>query len=163
MDLASGRSWRGRRIHVNLARYQSKPLGNLSLGKKVGNRDAPCFKEEDWPPLNHETNHSQSIKTDFAGWIIANGTEKGIRVAPWVVQEQKKNLFFSLIGFLKSCSDGLQKAEKWLDRCWGKKPVQIHLLDPCVVRMQFLSEQEVEDVLHCASSSDAPTVSLLLH
>lgn len=82
MELASGRSWGGRRIHVNLARYQSKPLGNLSLGKKVENRDAPCFKEEDWPPLNHVTNHGSRC---VAGWIIANGTEKGIRVAPWVV------------------------------------------------------------------------------
>ena len=35
--------------------------------------------------------------------------------------------------------------------------MQIHLLDPWVIRMQLLSEQEVEDVLCCASSSDAPS------
>ena len=34
-----------------------------------------------------------------AGWIVEEAIGKGVRVAPWVVKEQKKSLYNSLVGF----------------------------------------------------------------
>lgn len=55
-----------------------------------------------------------TAKNRVAGWIVYDGREKGMRVAPWVVKEQKKSLFNSLIGFLKDEDNGPLQAAIWL-------------------------------------------------
>lgn len=69
----------------------------------------PIFetKRERWADL---------FKPKAAGWIIDEGSEKGVRVAPWVIEEQKKALRCSLVGFLKTKSDRLPQVELWLER-----------------------------------------------
>lgn len=46
-----------------------------------------------------------------AGWIVNAGEEKGVHVTPWVVAEETKNLYCSLVGFLKSGGEGFMKVE----------------------------------------------------
>lgn len=55
---------------------------------------------------------NERLHLSAAGWIVEEGTGKGVRVAPWVIKEQKKSLYSSLVGFLKSKSDGLK--EVWM-------------------------------------------------
>lgn len=59
--------------------------------------------------------------------------EKGMKVAPWIVKERKTKLFYNLVGFLESSSEGLFRAEQWLRRIWGKMAVKINMLDKDVV------------------------------
>lgn len=42
------------------------------------------------------------------------GGASGLKVAPWVVQERKRKLFYSLISFMVSKKGGLVKIEQWL-------------------------------------------------
>lgn len=64
-----------------------------------------------------------------AGWIVAEGPDKGVRVAPWVIKEQKKELYYSLVGILKNKEDGVRQTERWLVSYWGKMPAKFHLLE----------------------------------
>lgn len=100
---------------------------------------------------------NEQLHLSAAGWIVEEGTGKGVRVAPWVIKEQKKSLYSSLVGFLKSKSDGLKEVESWLECCWGKLPHNIQLLDNQVVWMQFPSLKEVEEVLFIAASRGFPS------
>lgn len=81
------------------------------------------------------------------GYIVEEGTGRVIRVAPWVIKEQKKSLYSGLVGFLKSKSDGLKHVESWLEMCWGKMPHNMQMLDNQVVWMQVSSPGEVEEIL----------------
>lgn len=91
--------------------------------------------------------HGGGRKEGTAGWVVGVEGVRELKVAPWVVQERKKMLFCSLIGFLSSTKGGLVKVEQWLERCWGKMLVQVQLLNEEVVWIQFVSEEEVEEVL----------------
>lgn len=44
------------------------------------------------------------------GWIVNDDTVQAVRVAPWVLEEQR-NLQFSQVGFLKPCSGGESRVE----------------------------------------------------
>lgn len=92
-----------------------------------------------------------------AGYIVEEGTGRGVRVAPWVIKEQKKSLYSSLVGFLKSKSDGLKQVESWLESCWGKMPHNMQMLDDQVVWMQVSSPGEVEEILLLAATGDFPS------
>lgn len=59
----------------------------------------------------------EAQKMKPAGWIVDDGKEKAVKVASWVVKEQKKSLFYSLVGFSKTSTKGQRQAEEWLDRC----------------------------------------------
>lgn len=83
------------------------------------------------------------------GWIIKEGSQAIVRVAPWV-EEEKRALRFSLVGFLKHRSEGIRAVESWLAYCWGKMPLRLKMLDDEAVLLQLLSEKEVEEVLLCA-------------
>lgn len=71
---------------------------------------------------------------------LDDGKEKGVQVASWVDQDQKKSLFCSIVSFLKTSINGQKQAEEWLDRCWGKMPDKMQMIDEHTVWMQFLTE-----------------------
>lgn len=60
-----------------------------------------------------------------------------------MVKEQKKGLYCSLVGFLKSKLIGLVQVELRLERWWGRRPANIQMSDDQVVWLQFLTEKEV--------------------
>lgn len=53
-------------------------------------------------------------KEGVKGWVVNVGGASGLKVAPWVVQERKRKLFYSLISFMVSKKGGLVKIEQWL-------------------------------------------------
>lgn len=56
------------------------------------------------------------------------GKAQAVRAAPWVVEEEKKLLNFSLVGFLKPSAGGEPGVESWLVDSWGKMPVRMKLI-----------------------------------
>lgn len=45
-----------------------------------------------WGTRDSRFDETESMKNRDAGWTVDDGREKGVRVAPWVVKEQKKYL-----------------------------------------------------------------------
>lgn len=45
-------------------------------------------------------------KEGVKGWVVNVGGASGLKVAPWVVLERKRNLFYSLISFMVSKKGG---------------------------------------------------------
>ena len=83
--------------------------------------------------------------------MIGNGTQPAVRVASWVVEEEERLLNFSLVGFLKQGSGGVNVADLWLNRVWGKKPIGTKMMDMDTIIIQLSSAREVEEVLDCAN------------
>lgn len=83
--------------------------------------------------------------------MISNGTQPAVRVASWVVEEEERLLNFSLVGFLKQGSGGVNVADLWLNRVWGKKPIRTKMMDRDTIIIQLSSAREVEEVLDCAN------------
>ncbi|XXG42365.1 hypothetical protein AAC387_Pa01g2666 [Persea americana] len=83
--------------------------------------------------------------------MISNGTQPAVRVASWVVEEEERLLNFSLVGFLKQGSGGVNVADLWLNRVWGKKPIGTKMMDWDTIIIQLSSAREVEEVLDCAN------------
>lgn len=92
-----------------------------------------------------------------AGWILEEGGERGVHVAPWMIKKEKEALFCSIVGFLKSGTKGLREAELWSDQCWGKMPIRLQLLKDQIVWIQLSSEKEVDEVLQNAAEDSAPS------
>lgn len=46
-----------------------------------------------------------------AGWFVEDKNGRGVHVAPWVVDREKKNLFRSLVGCLRDGRVGHQEVE----------------------------------------------------
>ena len=91
----------------------------------------------------------------LGGWIVEEGSRRGVRVAPWVFNEQKRLLYSSLVGFLKSNLAGFQHVESWFVSCWGKTPNSMQLLDDQVVWMHFSTHQEANEVLAGADTDNS--------
>lgn len=68
-----------------------------------------------------------------------------------MVEEEKRLLDFSLVGFLKQGSGGVNAADLWLNRMWGKKPIRTKMMDRDTIIIQLSSAREVEEVLDCAN------------
>lgn len=51
---------------------------------------------------------SEQIPFSNEGWRIKVGSQQMIRVVPWVVEEEKKNLHLCLVGSLKSPYAGIR-------------------------------------------------------
>ena len=60
------------------------------------------------------------LHSKAAGWIVEERTRRGVRVASWVIKEQKTSLYCSPMGILMSKSNGLKQAESRLENCRGK-------------------------------------------
>lgn len=89
--------------------------------------------------------------------IVNGGAEKGVRVESWLVREGNKALYFSIVGRLKSKNGGVQQANVWLDRWWGKTPIRIQMLYQSLVWMHFSSDKEVDEVLKCFQTEGPST------
>eukprot|EP00268_Persea_americana_P002365 TRINITY_DN10711_c0_g2_i1.p1 TRINITY_DN10711_c0_g2~~TRINITY_DN10711_c0_g2_i1.p1 ORF type:complete len:318 (-),score=66.73 TRINITY_DN10711_c0_g2_i1:542-1495(-) len=118
--------------------------------------------EEAQPSYTMKENWAGLLKWKVAGWIVEDGFWKGVRVAPWVVKQQKQTLYCSLVGFHKSKTNGLMRSELWIESCWGRKPVNIKMLDDNIVWMQFHMEKEVEEVLDRAAKKGIPSPFTML-
>ena len=94
-----------------------------------------------------EQGRNDSLCSGTAGWLVEEGEGKGVSVAPWVVKEQKKSLYNSLVGFLKSKSEGIEQIESWIQKCCGQLPLIVQKLDEQVIWMQFSSSNEIEETL----------------
>lgn len=91
--------------------------------------------------------------TNSEGWIIKSGQQQAVMVPPWVVEEEEKVLHLCLVGFLKSSLGGIREVESWLTNTWGRKPIDIKLLETDTVLLQVSSNEEVEEVICCAKDS----------
>lgn len=94
----------------------------------------------------------QSIHKACAGRIVKDGLVQAMEVASWVLEEEKRNLQYSLVGFLKPFLGGESRVELWLHDCLGKMLVRLKLIDIDIVFMRFLSEEEVMELLWCVES-----------
>lgn len=70
-----------------------------------------------------------------------------MRVAPWVIAEEKKKLFCSIVGFLKGSGESFTKLEDWLDEIWGRRPVCIRRLKERTMLIQLSSAEEADQAL----------------
>lgn len=70
-----------------------------------------------------------------------------VRVAPWVVEEEKRSLQYCLIGSLRSTNDGIREVELWLERVWGKMIINSKMMDPHTVLIQLSSNQDIDEIL----------------
>lgn len=55
-----------------------------------------------------------------AGWILDEGGERGVHVAPWMIKKEKEALFCSIVGFLKSGKKGLREAKALVGSMLGQ-------------------------------------------
>lgn len=71
----------------------------------VGSRASVWANPSKPPPVNRNCElvyqEDKPNNTGATRWIINDGIEKRVHVAPWVVKDQKKTLFSSLVGFLE--------------------------------------------------------------
>lgn len=97
------------------------------------------------PPVNRNCElvyqEDKPNNTGATRWIINDDIEKRVHVAPWVVKTRRKLCSVDWSVSWKSSKDDLLQSESWLDRCWGKIPVGMQLLDALVVWKQFTSEK----------------------
>lgn len=56
----------------------------------------------------------QSCRNSCVGWIVKNGPVQAVKVASWVLKEEKSKLLLSLVGFLKPGPSGECRVELWL-------------------------------------------------
>lgn len=82
---------------------------------------------------------------------MEEGGEKGVRVASWLIKQQKPHLFCSLVGFLKSKAEGLRQTELWIEKRWGKMPDKVQMLGQQAVWIKLLSENDLEEFLNKAA------------
>ena len=120
VQIAEGRLWGGMKIQANLAQFSSKNserrgkersqgAWNMQSSFHAGETNTAGASEP-----AREQGRNNSLCSGTAGWLVEEGEGKGVRVAPWVVKEQKKSLYNSLVGFLKSKSEGIEQIESWI-------------------------------------------------
>lgn len=125
VDLTKGRSWGGRRINVNMARSRMKNLSIRSLSGKISAENpAPNPWFSTLKPV-----FTRSGLLNREGWITSDGPQQAVRVAPWVIEEEKKVLQYSLVWFLKIGLERTKAIESWLDSCWGEMAIRVKMLD----------------------------------
>lgn len=151
VEIATRRSWGGKKLQVNMARFKSelsqksrrtwKETLLLERPKSIEASSSGGSKNRDirleansylwkigwevcWTHLSSQGRSSPLV----AGWVVNDGEERGVRVAPWVVKKEKQSLYCRLIGFLLD-EEALVQAESWLEHVWGKISVNIQLLD----------------------------------
>lgn len=74
-------------------------------------------------------------------------TGKGVRVAPWVVTQQKRSLVTSLVGFLKEKLASTEQIEFWIQESCALLPFKLQKLDERVVWLRLSSSYEVDEFL----------------
>lgn len=72
---------------------------------------------------------------------------QAVRVALWVVQQEKRNLRLSLVGFLKHSTGGIDRVESWLESFWGELSARVQKIEIDAILLQFHSKREMEEVL----------------
>ena len=105
------RSRRGRKMQANLAHDHSKGERDGGKIRWTQEKHHRSYMEvllgpdiEKGSTLRKE-NVEEAQKPRSTGWIV-DGKERGVRVASWVVKEQKKSLNCSPVGFLKTSTNG---------------------------------------------------------
>lgn len=161
----NGKSCGGRKIQVNLAKTEAEHSSpSLSIGSSSPSK---VFETPSSSPRGVKGGvvRSFSQQVSFANIIAGShssspeeawaikGEISGVCVASWVVEEGKKDMHCSLIGFLKSSKDGLRRKDQWLNQECGILPVQLNLLDEWTVWMVFTSEEEVK-VTHSRTAAN---------
>lgn len=106
--------------------------------------------------VNRKVDWVGKLKPKVPGWIIEEGSEKVVRVAPWVIKEQKKNLYCSLVGFSENQNSWTSADSTLAQAMLGKMPVNVLLLEDHVVWIQLRSEKEVHEVLKSAEGNSSP-------
>eukprot|EP00268_Persea_americana_P009560 TRINITY_DN13823_c0_g2_i8.p1 TRINITY_DN13823_c0_g2~~TRINITY_DN13823_c0_g2_i8.p1 ORF type:complete len:414 (+),score=87.35 TRINITY_DN13823_c0_g2_i8:1496-2737(+) len=148
--MAEGRVCGGRKLQANLAKFS--PNIKTRSGEESSLRDWKNFRQSSfWHEEHHmgevqDQRSKQEEEERLAGWIVEDDTGKGVRVAQWVVKEQKRSLFNSLVGFLKA-TVSIEQIESWIYKCCGQLPLNLQKLEEQVVWMQLSSTSEVDDFL----------------
>lgn len=95
IEMAMGRSWGGQRIQVNMARFQANKMeGKGRKTKDQGAVKGPYCRAVVGDDSRSSWANRGGISEGAAGWIVEEGAEKGVRVALWVVAEEKKHLCY---------------------------------------------------------------------
>ena len=158
VGIAEGRFWGERKIQANLAKFsansrarkekeRSKWGWNAFMQSSFQSGDPSTEVVSDQARSQGAEGKNDGLCSIAAGSLVEENTGNSVRVAPWVVKEQKKSLYKSLVGFLKSESVGLEQIEQWLLTSCGQMPLNIQKLDKQVIWLQFSSSGEVEEVL----------------
>ena len=79
VELARGRSWGGRKFHTNLVQFQEKKKGRVT-----GHSDLEGIGNNQFLKGGE---HGANMRS--AGRIVDEGGEKGVRVASWLIRQQK--------------------------------------------------------------------------
>ena len=111
--MAEGRVCGGWKLQANLAKFC--PNIKKRRGEESSKRDWKNFRQSSfWHEEHHmgevqDQRSKQEEEERLAGWIVEEDKGKGVRVAQWVVKEQKRSVFNSLVGFLKANSVSIDK------------------------------------------------------
>lgn len=89
MEMASGRSWGGRKMLVSKAKYKARA------------REEEERKAHQHGNINEQSDDITSYDRGVAGWLVDERGEKGVHVASWLIAEEKNTLFCSLVGHLR--------------------------------------------------------------
>ena len=160
-EMAEGKVWGGRKLQANLAQFC--PNTRKSRGEETTKRDWKAFRQSSFWGGEHHTGEVQHQRSrigeearsnkpglDVVGWIVEEDTRKGVRVAQWVVRQQKRFLVNSLVGFLKEKSVSIEQIESWIQKCCGRLIISIlndREMDEQVVWLQLYSSREVDEFL----------------
>lgn len=115
IELAMGRSWGGKKIRANLANVQTKERWHQE--SLLIQFKGETFISHAYAEIVKATATSPS---GVIGWILEEGGEKGVCVAPWEIKKETEALFCSIVWRPKSDKKRLREAKLWLDPCWGK-------------------------------------------
>lgn len=130
IEIVDGRSWGGRRISANFNSSSSSqegvtccalccPLSPNLLWKPSTN---PWFSHSN--PFTIDAQSTIFSPKSCEGSMIRSGSQQAVHVASWVVEEEKRTLNLSLVGFLKPCFDGVKTVVSSLRHVWGKQPIR---------------------------------------
>lgn len=90
--------------------------------------------------------------------MVKVGLHHMVRVAPLVVEEEKKKILHNcLVGFLKPTSAGIRAVESQLQKVWGKMTIATKMMDEETMLVQLNSFKEVEEIM--ANANDPHPLS----
>lgn len=94
------------------------------------------------------------------GWVLKNGDNTGVRLTTEVINQGKKELKHSLVGFLKD-KEVVSKVLSWFQFFLGKPPLDVKMTGYLTVWIKLCSEAEVKESLYYAQDqANSPFVQL---
>lgn len=130
IDLVTGRSWGGRRICAQIAHYKEQKLKPIL------------------PFSNERRRNPWSMHSSYQceGWVVKKGSQQMVRVAPWVIEEEKKTMYNCLVVFLQHFANGIRNVELWWERVLRELAISIKIMDADTMLIQLGLSKEIDAV-----------------